>query len=174
MNFPRHPSSFSFPGVRQYYTLVKEVDSNSMPHEVFVAKSRLLANVLQAFPFRQCMVFSNYRDRAEQLAEALSDQGWACAYISGPCQRVAPNQFRDFLLWLVHDATLWSIKGGPLVQAPRLKESASVPWPSCTPSSSVSSYPQTWYATRSSALDTLLAGDAVISYGHGLLAVESV
>jgi hypothetical protein len=73
-----------------------------MPHEVFAAKSRLLAEALGAFPFRQCIVFSNYRDRAEMLAETLADQGWACAPICGRQDPVRPfgNQCNGRILVL--------------------------------------------------------------------------
>ncbi|BHF59661.1 hypothetical protein SprV_0100262200 [Sparganum proliferum] len=67
-------------GVRQFFTLVHS--NSSAPLDVFNAKVKKLCAILSAVSFRQCLVFSNFHNSAQQLCDTLRHRGWPVSYIS--------------------------------------------------------------------------------------------
>ncbi|KAM7540787.1 hypothetical protein Aperf_G00000022530 [Anoplocephala perfoliata] len=67
-------------GVRQFFSKVA-VKSNS-PAALFKAKVKELLRIMKEIDFKQCLVFSNFHNSAEQLCESLRNSGWPVNYIS--------------------------------------------------------------------------------------------
>nr|CDS27955.1 DEAD box ATP dependent RNA helicase [Hymenolepis microstoma] len=67
-------------GVRQFFSKI-QVKSNS-PASLFNAKVAELLRIVKEIDFKQCLVFSNFHNSAEQLCESLRRSGWPVNYIS--------------------------------------------------------------------------------------------
>ncbi|VUZ56176.1 unnamed protein product [Hymenolepis diminuta] len=67
-------------GVRQFFSKV-QVKSNS-PAALFKAKVKELLRIVKEIDFKQCLVFSNFHNSAEQLCGSLRNSGWPVNYIS--------------------------------------------------------------------------------------------
>lgn len=63
-------------GVTQLYDLVEETAG-------FQTKVEHLLKILSRTPFHQCIVFSNFKARAEEVVQVLNECGWPSIYIAG-------------------------------------------------------------------------------------------
>jgi len=75
-----NPEDLALKGVTQYFC---DVTSHRLPHKTFEEKQDVLIKILQRIPFHQCMIFSNYQSRAEQLCQELTKEGWPTTFIAG-------------------------------------------------------------------------------------------
>nr|VZI26702.1 unnamed protein product [Spirometra erinaceieuropaei] len=71
-------------GVRQFFTLVHS--NSSAPLDVFNAKVKKLCTILSAVSFRQCLVFSNFHNSAQQLCDTLRHQPIPSNLADSDCQ----------------------------------------------------------------------------------------
>eukprot|EP00042_Codosiga_hollandica_P031131 m.186130 g.186130 ORF g.186130 m.186130 type:complete len:420 (-) comp53552_c0_seq3:14-1273(-) len=60
-----------------------EVSHHAAPAKAYFEKVRALKELFQSTSFKQCVVFSNYKSRAELLSTNLSTAGWPSAFLSG-------------------------------------------------------------------------------------------
>ncbi|KAL8613023.1 hypothetical protein ACOMHN_008792 [Nucella lapillus] len=67
-------------GIKQYYTLVP---SHPLPHREFESKTAAVIRLLSSITFNQCLIFSNWQTRAQNLQNELSSQGWPTSCIAG-------------------------------------------------------------------------------------------
>ncbi|VDM17255.1 unnamed protein product [Hydatigera taeniaeformis] len=67
-------------GVRQFFHKVPTTSAS--PAVVFKTKVRELLRIIKELDFKQCLVFSNFHNSAEQLCELLRSSGWPVTYIS--------------------------------------------------------------------------------------------
>uniref|UniRef100_A0A5K3FHS5 RNA helicase n=2 Tax=Mesocestoides corti TaxID=53468 RepID=A0A5K3FHS5_MESCO len=79
-------------GVRQFFHKVPS--KSTSPAALFKAKIKELLRILKDVDFRQCLVFSNFHNSAEQLCETLRNLGWPIAYISSGLDQ--KERFRAF------------------------------------------------------------------------------
>ncbi|VDL94989.1 unnamed protein product [Schistocephalus solidus] len=75
-----HEDGANCPRVRQFFTLVR--CNSSAPLDVFNAKVKKLCTILSEVAFKQCLVFSNFHNSAQQLCDTLRHRGWPVSYIS--------------------------------------------------------------------------------------------
>ncbi|XP_078001496.1 uncharacterized protein LOC144453987 [Glandiceps talaboti] len=75
-----NPKDLALQGLVQYY---KVVSYNSLPHKQFEIKVQHLLQLLSQVTFNQCLIFSNYQTRAQNLSDYLCVKGWPSTYISG-------------------------------------------------------------------------------------------
>lgn len=67
-------------GIQQFYQMVP---FHPLPHKIFQEKICKLLKLLSSLPFKQCLVFSNYRIRAQSLCDTLRLKGWPSVFIAG-------------------------------------------------------------------------------------------
>ncbi|PAA81631.1 hypothetical protein BOX15_Mlig020686g1 [Macrostomum lignano] len=84
-------------GVRLYW---RSVPDSHLPNLVLERKARILGDLLAQVQFGQCLVFSNYQERARELCQRLEAAGWPVAYLAGRLQQSerigAYDRLRDF------------------------------------------------------------------------------
>ncbi|XP_076448682.1 uncharacterized protein LOC143285303 [Babylonia areolata] len=67
-------------GIKQYYSTVA---SHPLPHRQFEMKTQAVVRLLSSVAFNQCLIFSNWQTRAQNLQSELSAQGWPTSCIAG-------------------------------------------------------------------------------------------
>jgi superfamily II DNA/RNA helicase len=92
MNLPVHVfvsvDAPSLEGVKQYYwKIIADHDP-----QAYIEKVKALIQILDSVPFHQCVVFSNYKSRAEDIVESLNKFGWPCVYIAGGMDQSSRNE----------------------------------------------------------------------------------
>ncbi|XP_070559652.1 uncharacterized protein [Ptychodera flava] len=75
-----NPKDLALQGLVQY---CKVVPYHSVPHKQFDIKVQHLLKLLSQVTFNQCLVFSNYQTRAQNLSDYLCSKGWPSTYIAG-------------------------------------------------------------------------------------------
>merc|ERR1719204_1367097 len=75
-------------GVKQFYKLIEnnaetEQQQANSNHLILQRKVDALIEILSSTPFNQCIVFSNNKTRAHDIAEALTENGWPAEHIHG-------------------------------------------------------------------------------------------
>ncbi|XP_006821228.1 uncharacterized protein LOC102804675 [Saccoglossus kowalevskii] len=75
-----NPKDLALQGLVQYYELVPH---HALPHKQFEVKVQHLLKLFSQVSFNQCLVFSNYQTRAQNLSDQLCHKGWPSTYISG-------------------------------------------------------------------------------------------
>lgn len=76
----------SLEGVSQFSLCVASSDGAGAafpPHRIFANKVRAVVRLLGSLDFHQAVLFSNDKDRAEEVAEILEDNGWPAVSIAG-------------------------------------------------------------------------------------------
>lgn len=71
-------------GVKQYR---HRVTTSTNAFEIFQAKLATLLEILAQISFHQCVVFSNNKGKAQELVEALKDNGWESVCIGGDMEQ---------------------------------------------------------------------------------------
>ena len=84
------PDTPSLEGVKQYYLKVSSKNDNRQKGkslnanwDSFEQKSKSLIELLSKLSFNQCLIFCNNRDKAQNICEALNNEGWPSRFISG-------------------------------------------------------------------------------------------
>ncbi|CAH1783028.1 unnamed protein product [Owenia fusiformis] len=67
-------------GIKQFFQVTPY---HPMQHVVYEEKVKYLLKLLTSATFNQCLVFSNYQTRAENLCDVLNSRGWPATFISG-------------------------------------------------------------------------------------------
>lgn len=81
-------------GVKQY---VSKTMFHPFPVKAFEEKCVRLLEIIKNLPFQQCMVYSNFQSRAENLSKRLCKEGWPCTFISGSQVQAARVRAMDQL-----------------------------------------------------------------------------
>jgi superfamily II DNA/RNA helicase len=108
-------SGWFFCGVQYRVT----VASGPLPHEVFLAKTSALLDVLARLSFRQCVVFTSLKNKAESLCAQLVEHGWPAGFLSSLSAQLL------LWKWLISYVVFW-VRKGDLDQTARLETMAGV------------------------------------------------
>ncbi|KAL5111089.1 putative ATP-dependent RNA helicase DDX20 [Taenia crassiceps] len=79
-------------GVRQFFHKVSTTSAS--PAAVFKAKVKELLRIIKELDFKQCLIFSNFHNSAEQLCKSLRGSGWPVTYISSGLEQ--KERFKAF------------------------------------------------------------------------------
>jgi superfamily II DNA/RNA helicase len=70
----------SLRGIKQFYKLMPY---NELKNINFDSKINELLRLFSSIQFKQCIVFTNYQLRAENICQKLIEQGWPAIFIAG-------------------------------------------------------------------------------------------
>ncbi|XP_050413672.1 probable ATP-dependent RNA helicase DDX20 [Patella vulgata] len=84
-------------GIKQYYT---QVPHHPLPNKDLETKTKAVVEILSSITFKQCLIFSNYQTRAQNLCSELQAQGWPTTCIAGSLDQKerleAMNQLKTY------------------------------------------------------------------------------
>ena len=79
----------SLRGIKQFYKLIPY---NELKNVEFDSKVNELIKLLSSIQFKQCIVFTNYQIRAENLCQKLTEKGWPAIFIAGNIEQSKRNK----------------------------------------------------------------------------------
>ena len=79
----------SLRGIKQYY---KRIEYNELKNLTFDLKINELIKLLSTTKFKQCIVFTNYQIRAENLCQKLVEKNWPAIFIAGNIEQAKRNK----------------------------------------------------------------------------------